>query len=108
MSDITPGYLFVPSEGRPGLTSTKLNAAGNGATINPSFVSGKPVSAGYATGDYLLLLKANNTYAKVAPSAIGSGPQGPAGPTGPQGPAGPTGPTGGTGATGPAGPTGAQ
>jgi hypothetical protein len=73
MGDITPGYLFVPSEGRDRLSSTKLNAAGNGAKINPSFISSKPPVSSVTSGDQLIMLKADGTYARVPATAVGSG-----------------------------------
>lgn len=77
MPDISPGYLFTPHEGRPGLTSTKLNAVSNGAVINPSFVSGKPAVSTVTSADQLLLLKADGTYARVPATAVGGGGTGP-------------------------------
>lgn len=84
MGDITPGYLFVPREGRPGLTSVKLNAAGNGATINPSFVASKPAVSSVTSADQLLVLKSDGTYARVPATVVGGG----GGTVGPPGPAG--------------------
>jgi len=85
MSDITPGYIFVPAEGTNRLTSSKLNRMGNGAVINPSFISGKPSATGPSSGDQLIMLKADGTYARVPATAFGGGATGPPGPTGPAG-----------------------
>jgi hypothetical protein len=73
MGDITPGYLFVPSEGVARLASTKLNQAANGAVINPSFVSSKPPVSSVTSADQLLLLKADGSYARVPATAVGTG-----------------------------------
>jgi hypothetical protein len=73
MSDITPGYIFGTAEGNGRLTSSKLNRMGNGATINPSFIANKPSVSAPATGDQLLMLKADGTYARVPATAFGSG-----------------------------------
>jgi hypothetical protein len=85
MGDITSGYIFVPSEGTNRLTSSKLNRMGNGAVINPSFISSKPAVSGPASGDQLIMLKADGTYARVPATAFGGGATGPPGPTGPTG-----------------------
>jgi hypothetical protein len=51
--DLTPGYVFVPSE--KNVTSTKLNGLVNAAVINPTFYTDKAVVTAPAGGDYLLL-----------------------------------------------------
>jgi hypothetical protein len=73
MSDITPGYIFGTAEGTNRLTSSKLNRMGNGATINPSFISSKPSVSGPSSGDQLIMLKADGTYARVPATAVGGG-----------------------------------
>ena len=73
MSDLSSGYLFVPSEGRDSLSSVKLNAQLNGAKINPSFVSSKPPVSSVTSADQLLVLKADGTLARVPATAVGSG-----------------------------------
>ena len=73
MSDITLGYIFVPAEGTNRLTSPKLNRMGTGAVINPSFISAKPPVSSVTSGDQLILLKADGTYARVPATAVGSG-----------------------------------
>jgi hypothetical protein len=73
MSDITPGYIFGTAEGTNRLTSSKLNRIGNGAVINPSFISGKPSVSSPASGDQLIMLKADGTYARVPATAFGGG-----------------------------------
>jgi hypothetical protein len=85
MSDLATDIVFKNSEhgGQP--TPNKLNLAFQNALIQPSFFSSKPTTPGYSAGDYLLLLKANGSYARVPPSAIGAGAQGPQGPAGPPG-----------------------
>src|SRR5215471_889823 len=73
MSDITLGYIFVPTDGTNRLTSMKLNRLGRGAVINPSFVSSKPAVSGPSSGDQLIMLKADGTYARVPATAFGGG-----------------------------------
>jgi hypothetical protein len=110
MSDIATKIVFKNSENGSQPTPNKLNLAFSEAVVQPSFFSSKPTTSGYATGDYLLLLKTDGNYYRVPPATIGAGAQGPKGdpgPAGPTGPAGPQGVPGSTGATGPAGPTGA-
>jgi hypothetical protein len=72
-SDITLGYIFVPAEGTNRLTAQKLNRMGNGAVINPSFISAKPAVSGAASGDQFIMLKADGTYARVPATAFGGG-----------------------------------
>jgi hypothetical protein len=71
MSDITPGYIFGTAEGVGRLISSKLNRMGNGAVINPSFISSKPSVSAPASGDQLIMLKADGTYARVPATALG-------------------------------------
>src|SRR5215469_8898071 len=73
MSDIQSGYIFVPSEGTNRLTSPKLNRALSGAVISPSFISSKPAVSGPSSGDQLIMLKADGTYARVPATAFGGG-----------------------------------
>src|SRR5215831_341976 len=73
MSDITLGYIFVPTDGTNRLTSMKLNRLGRGAVINPSFVSSKPAVSGASAGDQFIMLKADGTYARVPATAFGGG-----------------------------------
>jgi len=73
MSDIQSGYIFVPSEGTNRLTSPKLNRALSGAIISPSFISSKPAVSGPSSGDQLIMLKADGTYARVPATAFGGG-----------------------------------
>jgi hypothetical protein len=73
MSDITPGYIFGTAEGVGRLISSKLNRMGNGAVINPSFISSKPSVSAPASGDQLIMLKADGTYARVPATALGGG-----------------------------------
>jgi hypothetical protein len=73
MSDITPGYIFGTAEGTNRLTSSKLNRMGNGAVINPSFISGKPAASSVTSADQLIVLKSDGTYARVPATAVGTG-----------------------------------
>lgn len=91
-------------------TPNKLNLLLERASVQPGAIGNKPPTSGLATGDYMLVQKADGKLYKVPATAIGSGAQGPKGdpgPAGPTGPAGPQGPAGPTGLTGPQGPAGA-
>jgi Collagen triple helix repeat (20 copies) len=91
-------------------TPNKLNLSIDRIVIQPGAIANKPPTSGVASGDYLLVQKADGKLYKVPGTAIGGGTQGPKGdpgPAGPTGPAGPAGPAGPTGLTGPQGPTGA-
>jgi hypothetical protein len=106
MPDLKTKIIFKNSENGEMPTPNKLNLAFSEAVVQPSFFSSKPTTSGYATGDYLLLLKTDGNYYRVPPATIGAGAQGPKGDPGPAGPTGPQGPQGvpgSTGATGPAG-----
>ena len=92
-------------------TPNKLNLLLERAVIQPGAISNKPASSGVATGDYVLVQKADGKLYKVPGTAIvGGGAQGPkgdpgaTGPAGPQGGPGPIGPTGPPGGVGPPGP----
>jgi hypothetical protein len=63
----------VPAEGTNRLSSAKLNRMGSGAVINPAFISNKPAASGPSSGDQLLMLKADGTYARVPATAFGGG-----------------------------------
>jgi microcystin-dependent protein len=90
-------------------TPNKLNLLLERAILQPGAIGNKPATSGVATGDYLLVQKADGNLYKCPATAVGGGAQGPKGDpgppgaTGPAGPAGPIGPTGLTGATGPPG-----
>lgn len=68
MADITTSRVFT--DGEKGITATKLNDIIGSSTIQPAFVSAKPVSGTAVAGDNLLLLKAAGTYAQVDASAF--------------------------------------
>ena len=91
-------------------TPNKLNLILERAVVQPGAIGNKPPTSGVATGDYLLVQKADGKLYKCPATSIGGGAQGPKGDPGPAGPAGPTGPPGPAstvpgppGATGPAG-----
>ena len=71
-SDLSTDIVFT-DQLKGGITAKKLNLSWRDATIQPAFISGKPAVGGYNSGDYLLLLKADGTYAKIPPAAVGSG-----------------------------------
>jgi hypothetical protein len=71
-SELSTDIIFT-NQPNGGITAKKLNLAWTDATIQPAFINDKPVATTTATGDYLLLLKADGTYAKVAPSVIAAG-----------------------------------
>lgn len=94
-------------------TPNKLNLLLERSIVQPGAIGNKPPTSGVATGDYLLVQKADGKLYKVPGTAIGGGTQGPKGDPGPAGPAGPTGPAGPAstvpgppGSTGPAGTAG--
>ena len=94
-------------------TPNKLNLLLERSIVQPGTIGNKPPTSGVATGDYLLVQKADGKLYKVPGTAIGGGTQGPKGDPGPAGPAGPTGPAGPAstvpgppGSTGPAGTAG--
>jgi len=70
--DITTDITFT-NQADGGITAKKLNLAWRDATIAPAFVANKPAVSSYASGDYLLLLKADGTYAKIPAGSVGSG-----------------------------------
>jgi hypothetical protein len=92
-------------------TPNKLNLSIDRIVIQPGAIANKPPTSGVATGDYLLVQKADGKLYKCPATSIGGGAQGPKGdpgPTGPAGPAGPQGPAGPTGLTGPQGTQGVK
>jgi len=72
-SELVTDIQFTDQAFRTGVNAKKLNLAFSHATIAPAFVADKPPVGAYASGDYLLLLKADGTYAKIPPSAVSSG-----------------------------------
>jgi len=72
-SELVTDIQFTDQAFRTGVNAKKLNLAFTHATIQPAFVSDKPAVGAYASGDYLLLLKADGTYAKIPPSAVSTG-----------------------------------
>jgi microcystin-dependent protein len=90
-------------------TPNKLNLILERAAIQPGAIGNKPSTSGVASGDYLLVQKADGKLYKVPGTSLGGGAQGPKGDPGPAGPAGPQGgpgPAGPPGLTGPDGPPG--
>lgn len=93
-------------------TPNKINLLLERAVIQPGAIGNKPSTSGVASGDYILVQKADGKLYKCPATSLGSGAQGPkgdpgpAGPTGPAGPQGAAGPIGLTGPAGPAGPVG--
>jgi hypothetical protein len=90
-------------------TPNKLNLSIERIILQPGAIANKPPTSGVASGDYLLVQKADGKLYKCPATSVGGGAQGPKGdpgPAGPTGPAGPSGPAGPIGLTGPAGPTG--
>ena len=96
-------------------TPNKLNLITEHAVIQPGAIGNKPPTSGVASGDYILVQKADGKLYKCPATGLGTGAQGPqgdpgppgaTGPPGPGGPAGPPGLTGATGSTGPQGPKG--
>jgi hypothetical protein len=63
MADITTTRQFT--DGEKGITAAKLNDIIASSTIQPAFVSSKPVASSAAPTDNLLLLKSAGTYAQV-------------------------------------------
>lgn len=85
-------------------TPNKLNLVLKRSVIQPGAIGNKPSTSGVATGDYLLVQKADGLLYKVPGTAIGGGTQGPKGDPGPAGPTGPASTVPGpAGAVGPAG-----
>jgi len=72
-SELVTDIQFTDQAFRTGVNAKKLNLAFSHAVIQPAFVADKPVVGAYASGDYLLLLKADGTYAKIPPSAVSTG-----------------------------------
>lgn len=75
MSDFAQVVVFT-DQPEGGVSAKKLNISWRDNTIAPAFVSAKPQVAGVTTGDFLLVLRANGTYAKVPATAVGSGATG--------------------------------
>jgi hypothetical protein len=71
-SDLATPIIFS-NQKDGGVTAQKLNLGWSRATVQPAFISTKPLASSYAAGDYLILLQAAGTYAKIAPSAVGIG-----------------------------------
>jgi hypothetical protein len=73
VSDLSTPIIFKNSEhgGQP--TPNKLNLAFAGAVIQPAFFSAKPSVSSPGTGDQLLLLRSDNTYARVPASSMSGG-----------------------------------
>jgi hypothetical protein len=71
-SDLSTPILFT-NQHDGGVTPKKLNLSWTQASVQPSFVQSKPLASAYVSGDYLLLLQAAGTYARIAPSAVGVG-----------------------------------
>jgi Collagen triple helix repeat (20 copies)/Concanavalin A-like lectin/glucanases superfamily len=78
-------------------TPNKLNLLLERAVIQPGAIANKPSTSGVATGDYLLVQKADGKLYKCPGTSIGGGAQGPKGDPGPPGATGPQGPIGATG-----------
>jgi hypothetical protein len=68
MSDIVTTRIFT--DGEKGITATKMNDIIGGSTIQPSFVSGKPVASTVDPADQMLVLKAAGTYAQAPFSTV--------------------------------------
>jgi hypothetical protein len=64
-------------------TPNKLNLILERAIVQPGAIGNKPPTSGVATGDYLLVQKADGNLYKVPGTAIGGGTQGPKGDPGP-------------------------
>jgi hypothetical protein len=71
-SDLSTPILFT-NQHDGGVTPKKLNLSWTQASVAPAFISAKPLASSYGAGDYLILLQAAGTYAKIAPSAVGIG-----------------------------------
>jgi|SRR5215471_1264042 len=72
-NEIATDIQFTDQAFRTGVNAKKLNLAFTHATIQPAFVADKPAVGSYGAGDYLLLLKADGTYAKIPAGSVGSG-----------------------------------
>lgn len=68
MADIVTTRVFT--DGEKGITASKMNDIIAGSSIQPSFVSSKPVAGSTAAGDNLLLLKSGGTYAQIDSSTF--------------------------------------
>ena len=75
-------------------TPNKLNLLMERAVIQPGAIGNKPPTSGVASGDYILVQKADGKLYKCPATSLGSGAQGPPGDPGPPGPPGSTGPAG--------------
>jgi hypothetical protein len=75
-------------------TPNKLNLLLERSVVQPGAIGNKPPTSGIATGDYLLVQKADGKLYKCPATAIGGGEQGPQGDPGPPGATGPPGPSG--------------
>jgi hypothetical protein len=68
MADITTTRIFT--DGEKGITAAKLNDIIGSSTIQPAFVSSKPVASTADPADNMLILKAAGTYAQVPVSTL--------------------------------------
>jgi hypothetical protein len=64
-------------------TPNKLNLLLERAVVQPGAIGNKPPTSGVATGDYVLVQKADGKLYKCPATALGSGAQGPKGDPGP-------------------------
>jgi hypothetical protein len=70
-SELLTDIVFT-NQADGGITAKKLNLAWTDATIQPAFISDKTAVSTYGPNDYLILLQAAGTYAKIPASAVGS------------------------------------
>lgn len=68
MADITTTRIFT--DGEKGITAAKLNDIIGSSTIQPAFVSTKPVASTADPADNMLILKAAGAYAQVPVSTL--------------------------------------
>ena len=108
--EVTTDVRFSNAETGRMPTPNKLNLITENAVIQPGAIANKPPTSGLASGDFILVQKADGKLYKCPASGVGSGasqgPKGDPGPAGPAGPQGGPGPAGPIGLTGPAGPPG--